>query len=759
VAINSPELDREIEALVAAGRHAEAASRALAGGAPLRAAELYERIWDFAAAADAARAAGDLPRALRLYAEAKDDDRVAELTRALAADDDGARTALDVLARARRHADAAVLAERLGEVDRAIDLYLRAQRHLDAARLHEAAGRDRDAGKLYERVLDLAAGREKAEAHLRLGRLLARRADYDDATHHLQEAARAPALRAEALRHLVGALAALGLRDAARDVLVELRKLDGDVTADLDAYLRAWRQQAPARTSERNVIAGRYRLGRLLGAGGSGRVYLADDEVAGRQVALKMLQAGRGSIAYERFVREARIAGALRHPALVEVYDVSVAQGFLVMEYMPGGSLAQRLEAGEVLGGAQARRLGLELAAGLEAAHHRGVVHRDVKPANVFFDQRGAAKLGDFGVAHLIDLGQTQTGGLIGTLAYMSPEQITGAPITIAADFYALGVTLFEALTGRLPFLGPDFVAQHLGEVPPPPSSVRPDVAAGWDAILGKLLRKSPADRYESVAELRRDLEAIDLGERAGPAVALPRRRRDSAPYSLVGLAADEPSPVERAPRYQFETPLGATAISTLVRAVDTVLDRSVVIERFGEGEDADLAIARLRALARAQSPFVQRALSFDRTARTAVFEAPAGAPAEPTARPPAPAEIARLLKRLARAAAAAHEVGVAYGAIAPSRVVIDDAKIPTLMVAGLGAPSADASPAADVAAVVGLVGHVLNDPGAATFAGLVTRLVADPARRAELNALPLGDGDALYAAADRLEVAILQGR
>ena len=108
--------------------------------------------------------------------------------------------------------------------------------------------------------------------------------------------------------------------------------------------------------------------------------------------------------------------------------------------------------------------MALEIIGGLEAAHHRGVVHRDIKPANIFFDARGTAKLGDFGVAHLVDLGQTQTGGLIGTLAYMSPEQITGAPITIAADLYSLGITLFEALTGRLPFLGPDFVAQHLGE-------------------------------------------------------------------------------------------------------------------------------------------------------------------------------------------------------------------------------------------------------------------------------------------------------
>jgi len=757
VAINSSgdPSDPDVDALVAAGRHAEAAARALAIGKPLRAAELYERIWDFPSAARAAREGGDLGRALRFAAEARDEALIAEVVAALSSSEAGSRTALDVLARARRHADAAVIAEKLGETDRAIDLYARAHRHLDAGRLHEAAGRDRDAGRLYERVLDLAAGAEKAEAHLRLGRLLARRADYDEASRHLQEAAREPALRAEALRHLVGALAALGLRDAARDVLVELRRGDSSTAEDLDAYLRAWRDAAPAPArSDRDLIAGRYRLGRLLGAGGAGRVFYADDEALGRPIALKMLHAGRGSVAYERFVREARIAGALRHPALVEVYDVSVEQGFLAMEYLAGGSLAQRLSAGDILGGAQARRLALELCAGLEAAHHRGVVHRDVKPANVFFDQRGAAKLGDFGVAHLIDLGQTQTGGLIGTLAYMAPEQITGAPITIAADLYALGVTVFEALTGRLPFLGPDFVAQHLGEAPPAATSVNAELAAGWDDILLRLLRKSPADRYGSIGELRHALEAIDLGERAGPRAVLPRRRRDSAPHSIAALAADLDTPHERAPRYQFETPLGGTTVSTLVRAVDTILDRSVVIERFGEGELADAAMARVRALARASSPFVQRALSLDRATRTVVFEAPAGAPAEQLSRPPTPAEAARLTKRLARAAAALHELGAAHGAIAPAHVVVDDSQIPTIMVAGLG-PPAISSPAADATAIADLMSHLVgaSSPG---WRGFVSHLVPDASRAAPIIDTPLVDGEALYTAADALEIAVL---
>src|SRR5262245_15511466 len=533
----------------------------------------------------------------------------------LTATDDGAQTALDVLTRLRRHAEAAPLAERLGDVARAIELYTRAHRELDAARLLEAQGRDRDAGRLLERALDLASTAERAPPQLALGRIPAPRAAHPEARRLLQDARKDAALRSEAQRHLVATLAAMGLRDGARDALLELRALDATVPADLDHYLRAWRDETTERKTgrDREVIANRYRLDKLLGAGASGRVFLASDEVAGRSVAIKMFFAAgaRGGAAYERFVREARLASTLRHPSLVEVYDVSVDRGFLVMEYLPGGSLAQRLVASERLAPVQVRRMALDIIAGLEAAHHRGVVHRDVKPANVFFDARGTAKLGDFGVAHLVDLGQTQTGGLIGSLAYMSPEQITGAPISIAADLYALGVTLFEAITGRLPFLGPDFVAQHLGEPAPSASSVSPDLAAGWDAILAGLLVKNPHERTPTLGDLRHQLEALDLG---GQPVIGPRRRRTTGTHSIAALAEEG----EVLPRYRFETPLGRTAISQLARAVDTVLDRSVVIERFDDSDEALRALDRARLLGRTQSPFVQRALSLDRAAQTA---------------------------------------------------------------------------------------------------------------------------------------------
>src|SRR5436190_9451659 len=452
-----------VDELIAAGRHVDAAARALALGEATRAADLYEKLWDFKNALVAARTAGDLPRALRYAIEVHDQTATTELVDQLRASEDGAKAALDVLGRMRRHAEAGPLAEQIGDIAKAIDHYTRAHKPLDAARLLENLGRDRDAGRLLERSLDLAAEAERSPIQLALGRILARRGAYPEAARLLQEARKRPELRTEAQRHLIATLAAMGLRDGARDALLELRAGDDSIPADLDVYLRDWRDQSAERKTarDREVIAGRYRLEKLLGAGASGRVFLATDEVAGRPVALKMFFASgaRGGAAYERFVREARLASTLRHPSLVEVYDVSVERGFLAMEYLPGGSLAQRLASGERMTGMQVRRMTLDIIGGLEAAHHRGVVHRDVKPANIFFDARGTAKLGDFGVAHLVDLGQTQTGGLIGTLAYMSPEQITGAPISIAADLYSVGVTLFEAITGRMPFLGPDFVA------------------------------------------------------------------------------------------------------------------------------------------------------------------------------------------------------------------------------------------------------------------------------------------------------------
>ncbi|HUS31629.1 MAG TPA: protein kinase [Kofleriaceae bacterium] len=744
MAINS-----EIQQLIASGQHLEAARRAQAEGDHALAADLYEKLWDFRSALDAARGAGDLPRALRYALELHDDATAKGLLDELNATPEGSKAALDMLVRMRRHAEAAPIAEKLGDVNKAIDLFTRARKELEAARLLESQGRDRDAGRLIERALDLASPSEKAPLQLALGRILARRGAYPEAARLLQESRKQPELRADAQRHLIATLAAMGLRDGARDALLELRAVDQSVPADLDTYLRAWRDESTERKTsrDREVIAGRYRLEKLLGSGASGRVFLATDEVAGRQVAIKMFFASgaRGGAAYERFVREARLASTLRHPSLVEVYDVSVERGFLVMEYLPGGSLAARLGAGERLTAPQVRRMAFDIIGGLEAAHHRGVVHRDVKPANIFFDARGTAKLGDFGVAHLVDLGQTQTGGLIGTLAYMSPEQITGASISISADLYALGVTLFEVITGRLPFLGPDFVAQHLGEEPPVASSVAEGIPQAWDGMLAALLVKNPQERTQTLADLRHQLETLDL--HGQPRVG-PRPRRSSAPHSIAQLAEEG----EAKPRYQFETQLGVTTISQLSRAVDTVLDRSVIIERFDQTDDALRAVERARMLGRAQSPFVQRALSLDRGARVAVFEAPSGASLADSP-PDLPAtEALRVLKRLARGAAAIHIGGGSHGGIAPRFVVLDDGAAPTVMIAGLGVIG-ESQPLDDVNAIIGVMATLAGcEP---SFDAFAKSMCDEVGAAVPSYTMPL-DAESLFAAADIVDIAVL---
>jgi eukaryotic-like serine/threonine-protein kinase len=757
-----------VEELVANGRYADAAARARAEGDLRRAAELYEQIWDFRAAAECARDAGDLGRALRAAIDARDEKLVRELTAVLESRGaPGRRIALAEFRRRRRFGDAAEQAEHVGELDQAVDLYRQGHRLLDAARLLEQTGRDQEAGRILERIVAHGGSTDElAVVHLQLGLLLSRHMSHDDAVRHLQQAAASAPTRRAARRALIAALAALGLHDAARDVLVAARQDDPELPVQLEDLVREQRSQRAALRdhAEPELIGGRYRVERLLGAGSAGRVYLARDQIGGRQVSVKVLHTvyARGRDAYQRFVREATVAGALRHPNLVEVLDFSAEQGFLVTEYLVGGPLTERLT--PRLNGAAVRRLAIDVLAGLELAHRRSIIHRDVKPQNIFFDARGTAKLGDFGVAHLLDLGATQTGGLIGTLAYMSPEQITGAPLTFAADLYGLGVTLYQALTGRLPYLGPDFVAQHLGEAPPPPSSLADDISAGWDELLGRVLTTDPGDRFASVDEMRQALMRLEVDGPVGPRpLILPRAEPRAKSSPEAGPDDGPPIRASSEGRYQFETAIGRTEISTISRAVDRSLNRSVMIERFNQGAHDAATEARLYLFARWTGPFLQRVLSYDRDELIAVYEAPSGAPlTDQLARPSlGRRSAARLLKRLARAVAPLHQAGAGHGSLNASTIVVDEQGHPTVLACGLGAIPANASPGGDVAAIVDLIAQLVNAPtrtGAGLIAQLAEHLSAQERAALELLASPR-TGEDLYTFADTLEVAILKGQ
>lgn len=686
--------NQDIERLIAAGSYADAA-RALEGRGELdRAQALLERIWDFQAAAGIARRRGDRPDLLRLLIDAKDLPGVA---RALA-DLDGAPReervrAAEILERKRLLPEAARQREAVGEFDAARDLYRKGGLPLDAARLDEAMGHLREAGAAYERFLAEGPGSPEApRAEAALGRLLGGFGRHEDAARHLQRGLRAeaaasertPGLEEECRRQLVVELAALGYSEGAHQLLDELRAADPRLEP-LDAFL-ARRARAAAKAGsdgEGPLLAGRYAIVRMLGSGGMGRVYLAHDRLAGRDVAVKVVAApvdARAREGYARFVREARVVSTLKHPNLVAVHDFHEAEGLLVMELMGGGTLADRLLPGK--GGLAPRRAQnvlRQLIAGLAAAHARGVIHRDIKPANVFHSSTGTTKLGDFGVAHLQDLGATQTGGFIGTLAYMSPEQITGAKLSYACDVYALGVTAFQMLTGSLPFCGPDFVGQHLGETAPAPSTVKPALGRAFDGLIARMLAKDPAERFATLDELARSLEEIEVTD-AGADMARP----------VVTEAVPEGVAVADAPRYRLESEEERTPHSVVYRGLDDRLGRAVIVEQFNPGWfDTDAGgrhFAWLRAMARHGGPHLQRVLRIERDGGTArlVYEAPVGAPLAPSPKAVGTTDLAaeaRLLLGLCRALAGPHAEGVAHGSLARSIVV--EANGPMVFIAG----------------------------------------------------------------------------
>jgi hypothetical protein len=285
------------------------------------------------------------------------------------------------------------------------------------------------------------------------------------------------------------------------------------------------------------VIAGRYRLQRRLGGGGMSEVWLATDLDLDREVAVKLLAASADP---ERFRREARAAAALAHPSICTIYSYGEAgsRPFIVLEYLSGGSLEQRLAPGHPLPDHDSERIAGEIAAGLAHAHAQGLVHRDLKPANVLFDGLGHAKIADFGIAQIGHESElTDAGTVLGTAAYISPEQAAGEPATPASDVYAFGVILFRMLTGRLPFEAEDaltLAAMHREQLPPSAASLRPDVPARLESVAAAALAKSPSDRPGSGADL-----IAELTSPAGTtATGVVRPRRDQGRTVVVVVAA-----------------------------------------------------------------------------------------------------------------------------------------------------------------------------------------------------------------------------
>jgi serine/threonine-protein kinase len=307
------------------------------------------------------------------------------------------------------------------------------------------------------------------------------------------------------------------------------------------------------------VLLDRYELEELVGSGGMSSVYRAHDRLLDRTVAMKVLHEHQllDPDNVERFRREARSAAVLSHPNIVTVIDRGEHDGrpFIVFEFVDGENLKRMILRERPVPVATALGLAIQVARGLSFAHRNGLVHRDVKPQNVLLNGDGDAKVTDFGIARSLDVqrGLTQTGTVLGTSDYIAPEQAQGMHVDEQTDVYSLGVVLYELLTGDVPFPGENFVAvamQHINEPPPSVRAKRPDVPQRVDAAVQRAMAKNPRDRFPSMAEFGRELEACAVGGEdsedgtriiAPPRSSAPRRRRSRAwplVLLLLGLIA-----------------------------------------------------------------------------------------------------------------------------------------------------------------------------------------------------------------------------
>ena len=371
------------------------------------------------------------------------------------------------------------------------------------------------------------------------------------------------------------------------------------------------------------LLSDRYELGDTLGYGGMSEVHRGIDKRLGRDVAVKVLRAdlARDPQFQLRFRREAQNAAALNHPAIVAVYDTGEVQSdfgplpYIVMEFVDGVSLRDIVHSDGPMEPKRAIEVIADACQALHFSHQHGIIHRDVKPANIMISKNGAVKVMDFGIARaLADSNSvTQTAAVIGTAQYLSPEQARGEKVDARSDVYSLGCVLYEILTGEPPFVGDSPVAvayQHVREDPVPPSQRHNDISPELDAVVLKALAKNPDNRYQTAAEMRADLVRVHSGE----APEAPKVFTDAERTSLL---ASTPShhrtePIDPEPRREPEyierernVSVGRWLIAVAVLAVLTVVV-TVAINMFGgnthdvqvpdvKGQSRDEAVATLQ--------------------------------------------------------------------------------------------------------------------------------------------------------------------
>ena len=296
--------------------------------------------------------------------------------------------------------------------------------------------------------------------------------------------------------------------------------------------------------ADNTLVDGRYLIVRRIGSGGMADVYCAEDTHLGRQVALKVLHRrfAQDQEFVERFRREASAAAGLQHPNVVGVFDRGRHDGtyYIAMEHLPGQTLKEVVIEEAPLAQERVVDLGTQILQAAGFAHRHGVIHRDFKPHNVIVDEQGAVKVTDFGIARAGASEMTETGSIMGTAQYLSPEQAQGHAVTAASDLYSIGVMLYEMLAGRLPFEGDSAVSvalKHLSEPPPPISQFRPDVSPALESVVMAALAKDPAHRWQSADDFAEALQAAGTQlEHGAPA-------QDTAAFAPVPVAAPPPLP------------------------------------------------------------------------------------------------------------------------------------------------------------------------------------------------------------------------
>ena len=343
------------------------------------------------------------------------------------------------------------------------------------------------------------------------------------------------------------------------------------------------------------LLSGRYEVGEILGFGGMSEVHLAKDTRLHRDVAVKVLRAdlARDPSFYLRFRREAQNAAALNHPAIVAVYDTGEAETpagplpYIVMEYVDGVTLRDIVHNDGPMPPKRALEVIADACQALNFSHNHGIIHRDVKPANIMISKTGAVKVMDFGIARALadSTNVTQTAAVIGTAQYLSPEQASGNPVDARSDVYSLGCVLYEMLTGEPPFVGDSPVAvayQHVREDPVAPSQRHPGISPELDAVVLKALTKNPENRYQTAAEMRADLVRVHNGEAPEAPKVLTEAERTSylatTPAPRHGAESTNELPTQKPHFVEHDRGTGGGSVGKWVIAVALLAVLTVVV-------------------------------------------------------------------------------------------------------------------------------------------------------------------------------------